>query len=278
MDPNLLAGRTLRAPRAFRIWRAGQVADRQFSKELVLRFYFSAILLVALPLRAELTVSTDFPGGSGTVAAIDQDQAVIRLDPTDHPDRGWRCWWYVGIDGLTPDQPLTLDVGEAPWATPNQAAFSVDGGRTWQHTPAGVREGKRIRYELCCPGTSALVAWGPPFLPADASRLVQRIAEQSPCAEAFSLCRTREGRETPAVRVTADGAQQRRPLIWIQARQHAWETGIQLDRQRLCGMDRLRSTRSQAAARNLRDRCRSHHGHRQCPAWRGRQEPAAAGP
>jgi hypothetical protein len=126
---------------------------------------------------------------------------------------------------LTPDQPLTVDVGEAPWATPNQAAFSVDGGRTWQHTPAGVREGKRIRYELRCAGTSARVAWGPPFLPADASRLVQRIAKQSPCAEAFSLCRTRGGHETPAVRITADGARQPRPLIWIQARQHAWETG-----------------------------------------------------
>ena len=69
-------------------------------------------MLVTTPLQAEMTVHSDFPGGSGEVASIDVDQALIRLDPNDHPDRGWRCWWYVRIEGITPGPALTLDVGD----------------------------------------------------------------------------------------------------------------------------------------------------------------------
>ncbi|MHC4876772.1 MAG: M14 family zinc carboxypeptidase [Planctomycetota bacterium] len=167
--------------------------------------------------QAEITVDTDFPGGSGVVSKIDQNAGLITLDPDDHPGRGWRCWWYVKLTGLTPGYTVTLDVGAAPWATPDRATFSIDNGQTWQHTAKGTRDGKRI-----------LVAWGPPFVPADADALVKRLAGASPDAAAFSLCRTRENRDTPALRVTAAGNAddwEKRPLIWIQARQHAWESG-----------------------------------------------------
>jgi hypothetical protein len=186
------------------------------------------VLLSASTALAEITVHTDFPGGSGTVGAIDEQSATIQIDPTDHPNRGWRCWWYVRLDGLPTDEIVTLDVGEAPWATPSRATFSVDGGKTWQHSSEGVRDGKRIRYAMRFGTQTALVAWGPPFVPADASALVDRIARQSRDAVAFSLCRSREQRETPGLRVAAaggDGPPASRPLIWVQARQHAWESG-----------------------------------------------------
>ncbi len=182
-------------------------------------------LLSLLPVCAEITVSSDFPGGSGEVVAIDQSARLIRLNPTDHPDKGWRCWWYVRLDGLTSGETLTLDVGEAPWATPDRATFSTDGGETWRQSEKGTRDGRRIRYALRFEAESALVAWGPPFLPGDAKTLVDELSHNSPHATAFTLCETREGRETPALRVRQTDAQGELPLIWVQARQHAWESG-----------------------------------------------------
>lgn len=186
-----------------------------------------AVLLVSLPagLLSEIVVNTDFPGGSGEVVSLDQEARVLILNPTDHPERGWRCWWYVRLTGLQKGITLTLDVGDAPWATPDQATVSVD-RETWKQTSRGVREGKRIRYSIAAEAEAMWVAWGPPFVPADGEKLVRELSDRSPEAEAFSLCRTREGRDTPALRV-APGSEAvgRKPLVWVQARQHAWESG-----------------------------------------------------
>ena len=42
----------------------------------------------------ELSISIDFPSGSGKLIAIDQQRRVISFQPTPNPDRGWACWWY----------------------------------------------------------------------------------------------------------------------------------------------------------------------------------------
>ncbi len=188
-----------------------------------MRFFLllSAILTIPGWSLAELAVEIDFPGGSAEVVSIDQTSGTVVLNPTNHSDRGWRCWWYFRLTGITPKKGITLEVGDAPWATPERATFSVDGGKTWQHSEEGTRKGKRIRYSLTFETKTALVAWGPPFVPDDAHALVEKLAASSSDATSFSLCRTRENRDTPALRIGTPG----KPLIWIQARQHAWESG-----------------------------------------------------
>jgi hypothetical protein len=193
------------------------------------------LLTLLLPasrlLATDLTTSIDFPGGSAEVQQIDQTARKITLLPTDHKDRGWRCWWYVKVAGITPGETLTLDVGEAPWATPDRAAFSIDGGKTWRQTEKGQRAGKRIVYKQPIDTPEALFAWGPPFLPTDGEALVKRLAEQlngkdGVKAEAFELCKSLQGRGTPALRLTPPGQPGRRPLgLFVCARQHAWESG-----------------------------------------------------
>lgn len=183
----------------------------------------SAIALI-FSAHGEIRVETDFPGGSGVVEHIDQETGFIRLNPSDHPGRGWRCWWYVRLTGLESQQTITLDVGEAPWATPDRATVSLDEGKTWIQSEKGVREGKRIRYAFRFKASTALVAWGPPFVPSDAQRLVDSLAARLPNAEAFSLCETRGGHSTPALRI-GKARDPNRGLIWIQARQHARESG-----------------------------------------------------
>jgi hypothetical protein len=193
-------------------------------------YLWGAWLFLALTRCAaasEISISTDFPGGSGEVVNIDQTSRLVQLLPTAHPDRGWVCWWYVRIDGLTPGEIIQLDVGEAPWATPDRAAVSDDNS-TWKQTNIGERIGKRILYKHEATARSMWFAWGPPLVQSDVEALVKRIAKVCPQAEAIKLCQSRDDRPIWAIRFVPTkkpDEKEHRYGIWIQARQHAWESG-----------------------------------------------------
>lgn len=175
------------------------------------------------PIAADLVVETNFAGGSAHLISVDQTHRIVRINPAAHTGRGWLCWWYFKLSGIQPGESVTIDVGDAPWATPDRAAFSVD-NRTWLQTSAGIRTGPRIAYRQAIDARQAWFAWGPPFVPEQASQLVAWVARKCPQAHAIELCRTRAGRPVPALTFKPAGPEP--PLgIWIQARQHAWESG-----------------------------------------------------
>jgi len=199
-------------------------------------FFILVTMLIgrgAATVAGELSISIDFPSGSGKLIAIDQQRRAINIRPTPHPDRGWDCWWYVKIDGIRPGETIELTVGDPPWAVPDRwatsdrAAFSTD-NQVWRQTEQGKRSEPTITYRQQVDAETCWFAWGPPFTPKDAQQLVDKIAKNSPHAEAFELCRTRHGRAVPALHVreeNPDIADPQRHGIWIQARQHAWESG-----------------------------------------------------
>jgi hypothetical protein len=147
---------------------------------------------------------------------------------------------------------------DASWCMPAQAMYSHD-GRSWKQTPVGVRTGSSMRYQLQAEGPQLWVAWGPPFTPDDTERLIAAVLEAAEAdthltVSAFTLARTLGNRPVRALRIgaashagdpgsrtgvhasqTEDTAPQAeaagenqpslRPGIWIQARQHAWESG-----------------------------------------------------
>lgn len=182
-----------------------------------------AALLVLLPAQeTALRVRSDFPGGSAKVEGIDEAARTIRVLPGGDRERGWVCWWYFKVEGARPGETLTIDVGGGVWATPDRAAFSAD-GKEWTQTRPGERSKQRIVYRQEVKGTEAWFAWGPPYVLADARAAVERAA-RLPFAKPFELTRSRDGRAVPAVRVTESAAPGRFG-IWVQARQHAWESG-----------------------------------------------------
>ena len=176
-----------------------------------MRALFLALLLSP---QETLKVVSDFPGGSAKVEGV--EGRTVRVLPGGTLDRGWVCWWYFKLEGIPAGEEITIDLGGGVWATPDRAAFSLD-GKEWKHTPPGVREKTRIRYTLKVPATSAWFAWGPPYVLADAQAAVDRAAH----AKAFELARSRDGHSVPALRVGTPGGFG----IWVHARQHAWESG-----------------------------------------------------
>lgn len=133
-------------------------------------------------------------------------------------------WWYLKVSGIEPGETITLEVGDAPWATPERAVVSTD-NNTWRHTEPGEPKGNHRVYHCRVDATEAWFAWGPPFTTRDAEALVDRVAREYAAATAFELCRSREGRPTPALRVAEGEPGERRFGVWVVARQHAWESG-----------------------------------------------------
>ncbi len=188
----------------------------------------------------KLRVFTDFEGGSARVERVDSAARVIRFMPGGDPERGWPCWWSLRVEGVAKGETLTLDLGgsdrparnngadtgkplSAAWAMPGRAAFSTDSA-TWQHTEPGHRDGARMRYEVTGTGGPLWIAWGPPFTPRDTDALLAEAERTIPAAGTFELARSREGRAVRGLRVS-EAAGGGVPAIWIQARQHAWESG-----------------------------------------------------
>ncbi|QDU38511.1 Zinc carboxypeptidase [Maioricimonas rarisocia] len=208
------------------------------------RTFVSALLLAALvaltareSVAKPLTVASDFEGASVRVLDINQDARSIAFMPGGDPSRGWPCWWYFRIEGIAPGETVTLRLQgsiaaignrkplSASWAMPARATWSDD-GEIWHQTDKGERDGDWMVYTVRAKGESVYVAWGPPFTPATARTLVDRLSEASPHATAEELCRSRDGRSVPMLCVSeGDRPSSQRFGVWVQARQHAWESG-----------------------------------------------------
>ncbi|WP_253160384.1 M14-type cytosolic carboxypeptidase [Stieleria tagensis] len=184
-----------------------------------------------------LTVASDFEGASVRVLQIDNTQRSVSFMPGGDPARGWPCWWYLRVDGITPGETITLRLQgstaamenqkplSASWAMPAQASFSID-GETWLHTDNGSRQDEWMIYTVKPNAASIYVAWGPPYTPSFADEFLNRMADSSPYATAMELCRSRENRPVPMLKVLqGERPHSQRFGVWIQARQHAWESG-----------------------------------------------------
>lgn len=200
------------------------------------------LLLLFVPAIADaapLSVASDFEGASVKVIATDQAGRGITFMPGGDATRGWPCWWYFRVDGLTPGETLTLRLqgstavtgkpGAKPlsptWAMPVHANWSTD-GVTWEVTEPGLKMGESMVYSLNAKASSVYVAWGPPCTPKTAVEWVREWSGRSPHAKAMELCQSREGRSVPMLHVMeGELPKEERLGVWVQARQHAWESG-----------------------------------------------------
>ncbi len=192
------------------------------------------LAFLSLPLHAEIRVSTDFEGGNADVVTLDQTTQTLRIMPKLHEGRGWPCWWYFKVDGLKPGEPFTLEVQAqtkpfrenqvlaAAWCQPKHAWHSSD-GETWSPSDAGTLSADKVmRYTLKPATTSLRLAWGPPFVPGDAEKLLTEIAAKLPGSKRFELAKTRDGRSVNGIRIGDENAPHQ---VRVGSRHHAWEAG-----------------------------------------------------
>jgi len=192
------------------------------------------LALLSAAASAEVRVNTSFEGGNAQVVSLDEASRVLRIMPELHEGRGWPCWWYLQLTGLKAGEAWKLEVQaqskpfrdaevlSANWCQPKHPWLSADGA-DWKPGDAGTKDDSGVMtYRFTAPAEQIHLAWGPPFVPADAEKLVSEVAAALPEAEPFVLATTRGGRQVHGVRV---GREDARHQVWVNARLHAWEAG-----------------------------------------------------
>jgi hypothetical protein len=155
-----------------------------------------------------LTLDADIPGGAGVLERV---YLVEHVDASIPEKVGLPQWWYFRLGGITPGELIQVNM-KSNRATP---VYSLD-NRNWRFA------GNPTRID----GAEAWFAWYVPYTLSNALSLAKHVESASDAAKGFTLATTREGNPVPAIRINAgEQAGSNRKVVWIQARQHASESG-----------------------------------------------------
>lgn len=210
-------------------------------RKTLLPFFLVATLIAAAVAQdaAPITINKNFEGASmGTIEKTGDAQFRLHvLGQYDERGRNRQVSWYFfrmeHVKGRELTLTLTDFVGEyndKPGACAMTAntipVFSYD-RRTWQRFPAMDWDDKAKEATVrITPEQDVLwIAHIPPYTHSDLLHLLGEI-DRSPHARIEVIGRTALGRDLHLLTVTdfsvADDAKK---VVWLQARQHAWESG-----------------------------------------------------
>lgn len=177
------------------------------------------------------TVKQDFPGGGGVIDKLDSIGRKIHFRPHNEQGGGWgQVWWYFRVDGLTPGDTLTLQLGQdvPPGAgVAPQAYYSYD-QKNWEMTAPGTTVTEQdisyFVYQQQVSKSTIWFAYNIPYLPQHLEPLLKLARRSGKDVEIFELCKTKAGRPVSALRIGGK-SKVKKPHIWLQARAHAFESG-----------------------------------------------------
>jgi hypothetical protein len=199
----------------------------------------AAMGLLAVSGSAAVTFHKDFEGGSfARVEQVASNHFRCHVEgQTDERGRNRQATWYsFRIDGAQGRElviSLTNFVGEyndKPGAVSMNAqtipVFSRD-GKQWQHFPKmewnDTAKEATVRFRVETP--QFWIAHVPPYTVSRLNGLIDYIA-RIPNVRVSVIGKTLEGRDLQTVTVTDSKEPERaKKVIWLVARQHAWEAG-----------------------------------------------------
>jgi hypothetical protein len=188
-----------------------------------------------------VTFNTNFEGASLGKIEILGENAFRCYVQGQHDERGHNRqanWYYFRIDhaaGRELTLTLTDVVGEyndKPGAVPmgpDIVPVFSDDGKTWRHFPDEAASWDAQKKELTLKfkpqRDSIWIAHVPPYTPRDLARLLAEV-DRSPHARVEVIGKSVRGRDLHLVTVTdVSVADTEKKVVWLQARQHAWESG-----------------------------------------------------
>ena len=233
----------------------------------ITRLVWSLLLLCACASNAPadgVTFNLNFEDASlGQIEPIDATtfRCHVRGQQDERGRNRQATWYYFRMDHVAgKDLTITLTdfVGEyhdKPGANPMGPdivpVFSND-GHTWQHFPAVEwnAEKKETTLMFRPQRDSIWIAHVPPYTTQDLHRLLADLQDR-PTAVVETIGKTVQGRDIPMVTVSnPDIDDANKKVVWLQARQHAWEAGTSYVME---GALRF-ITSDDPAARDLRDK------------------------
>lgn len=183
--------------------------------------------------------STNFEGGSlGTIEVLGDSEfrCHVKGQQNEHGRNRQASWYYFRIDGARGrDLTLTLtdfvgEYNERPGACPmgpDIIPVYSDDGSTWKHVAQSSwdDQAKEVTLRIRPERDSIWIAHQQPYTPRQLARLLEDI-DRSNDTLVEVIGRSTLGRELHLVTVTSNEVPDRdKVTVWLQARQHAWESG-----------------------------------------------------
>ena len=169
---------------------------------------------------AELALDSDFENGNGIVVEVDQEAGRITFSP-ERLRGSVNIWWHVRLTGVEPGRELELVVtGFDNVARECNPVFSYD-RKTW-HRLNDTTSPHRQTFEQ----STVWIARNIPYTYTDSLELAQLIArDHGKLVQVSDLCTSEGGKAVKLLRITdPDTSDDGKQLIWLQARQHAFES------------------------------------------------------
>ena len=211
----------------------------------LLGLMFAGIFLLLTPTSAsaadpeQIRFNTNFEGRSlGTVERMGEGvyRCRVKGQQDEHGRNRQASWYFFRMDGVRGrDISITLTdfVGEyndKPGACPmgpDIVPLISDDGEHWRGVPEVTWDdrAKEATIRLHPKGDTVWVAHQPPYTPRRLARLLEGVGR---CDDARIeiIGKTVQGRDLLLITVTdADVPDRDKVTVWLQARQHAWESG-----------------------------------------------------
>ncbi|MHA1552982.1 MAG: InlB B-repeat-containing protein [Alphaproteobacteria bacterium] len=182
----------------------------------------------------DLVFDSDFENGNGIPRYIYRDSRMVVFEP-EQMDGADNIWWHCKLHGLTPGEclqiwPLHSSLGDEEniaWAGDCHPVYSTD-GVTWQRF-----DGMRPPYVQRFKGESVEIARNIPYDHTRTVKLAQELAGEG--VQRVDLATSRDGLPVVALRFSDPAVDEAgRPVLWIMARQHAFESHASWYAEGLC--------------------------------------------
>jgi hypothetical protein len=215
-----------------------------FLRGLAHFLWIVALLLCSAAASSEtlpVTFNTNFEGASLGKIEVLGANAFRCYVQGQHDERGRNrqaSWFYFRVDHVA-GRELTLTLtdfvgeyndkpGACPMGPDIVPVFSND-GKTWRHFADEAANWDAQKRELTLKfkplGDSIWIAHVAPYTPRDLARLLAEV-DRSPHARVEVIGKSVRGREIHLATVTdTTVADADKKVVWLQARQHAWEAG-----------------------------------------------------
>lgn len=193
----------------------------------------------AAPSSEPIRFNTDFEGGSlGTIERVGEGAYRLHVKgQQDERGRNRQASWYFfrmeGVRGREIAITLTDFIGEyndKPGACAMAAGitpvWSID-GESWRPVPSMAWDdrAKEATIRLRPEADAIWIAHQPPYTPRRLARVLEEIG-RSEYARVEVIGKTARGRDLHLVTITdAEVPDRDKKCVWLQARQHAWESG-----------------------------------------------------
>ena len=172
----------------------------------------------------QIKISTNFESGNAQIININNKENKIIFTPQLKSNQTTPCWFYFKIWGFSHNKPLKIiEINQRKELIPTYAVYSFD-NKHWNKVKVYRHTENMASFNI--PVLEYDTIYFATSYPYTYSKLLDYISQiaSNPFVDTTTLTYSEKGNRVPLIIITDTTQNRNKNLIWIIARQHAFET------------------------------------------------------